>query len=195
MIFRLFIRTGFVSRKALSVFLVTLCIWSAGAFAEKMNSLIQEALYNFEMKGEIADAVRLLEKVSREGDREDRESAYFYLGKIKEISNSRNSANFYYQQSLNITRDAGKAYWLSEREASTSSTNDALIRNKLALKSPIEKIFKNEATFLLLRNGTIKKVLADTIVDVRSEIPVKSEILKIDDFGIWFQASERDMRA
>lgn len=192
MIFRLFIRTGFVSRKALSVFLVTLCIWSAGAFAEKMNSLIQEALYNFEMKGEIADAVRLLEKVSREGDREDRESAYFYLGKIKEISNSRNSANFYYQQSLNITRDAGKAYWLSEREASTSSTNDALIRNKLALKSPIEKIFKNEATFLLLRNGTIKKVLADTIVDVRSEIPVKSEILKIDDFGIWFQASERD---
>lgn len=169
-----------------------LCFMYAGTFAEKMNSLIQEALYDFEMKGETSEAVRLLEKVSSEGDREDRENAYFYLGKIKEISGNRSLANVYYQQSLNITRDTDKAYWLSEREAVTSSTNDVLVKKRFTLRSPIERVFKDEATYLLLRNGNIKKVLADTIVDVRSEIPVKSEILKIDDTGIWYQTVERD---
>ena len=179
-------------RRALAAFLAVLFICSANAVAEKMNAQIQEAIYDFEMKGETAEAVRLLEKISREGDKEDRENAFFYLGKIKEISNSKNSANFYYQQSLNSTRDIDKAYWLSEREASTSTINDALISNKFALKSPIEKIFNNETTYLLLRNGIIKKVLADSIVDVRSDIPVKSNILKIDDFGIWYQTAEQD---
>lgn len=180
------------TRKAFLAFLAVFCICSSSAFAEKMNALIQEAIYNFEMKGETAEAIRLLEKVSTQGDKEDRENAFFYLGKIKELSNNRTSANFYYQQSLNTTRETGRAYWLSEREAATSNTNDALIKKKFTLRSPIAKVFRNEATYLLLQNGNIKKVLADTIIDIRTGIPAKSNILKVDDFGIWYQNVDKD---
>ena len=96
--------TRIAKRKAFIAFLAVFCICSASAFAEKMNALIQEAIYDFEMKGETAEAIRLLEKVSTQGDKEDRENAFFYLGKIKELASNRNSANFYYQQSLNTTR-------------------------------------------------------------------------------------------
>ena len=184
--------TRIAKRKAFIAFLAVFCICSASAFAEKMNALIQEAIYDFEMKGETAEAIRLLEKVSTQGDKEDRENAFFYLGKIKELASNRNSANFYYQQSLNTTRDTDRAYWLSEREAATSNTNDVLIKNKFTLRSPIAKVFKNEATYLLLQNGNIKKVLADTIIDIRTGIPARSDILKIDDFGIWYQNADKD---
>ena len=180
------------TRKVSTTFLALLCICSAGAHAEKMNSLLQEAIYNFEMKGNTAEAIRMLEKVSTQGDREDRENAFFYLGKIKELESNRNSANFYYQQSLNTTRETDRAYWLSEREAATSNTNDFLIKNKFALRSPIAKVFKNEATYLLLQNGNIKKVLADTIIDIRTGIPARSDILRIDDLGIWYQTLDKD---
>ena len=186
------IRTCNATRRALTAFLAVLCICSASAFAEKMNSAIQEAIYDFEMKGETAEAIRLLEKVSTQGDKEDRENAFFYLGKIRELSNNKTSANFYYQQSLNTTRETDRAYWLSEREAATSSTNDVLIKNKFTLRSPIAKVFRNEATYLLLQSGAIKKVLADTIIDVRTGIPARSDILKIDDSGIWYQTLDRD---
>ena len=189
---RLHIRTCNATRRALTAFLAVFCICSASAFAEKMNSTIQEAIYDFEMKGETAEAIRLLEKVSTQGDKEDRENAFFYLGKIRELSNNKTSANFYYQQSLNTTRETDRAYWLSEREAATSSTNDVLIKNKFTLRSPIAKVFRNEATYLLLQSGAIKKVLADTIVDVRTGIPARSDILKIDDSGIWYQTLDRD---
>ena len=71
------IRTCNATRRALTAFLAVLCICSASAFAEKMNSTIQEAIYDFEMKGETAEAIRLLEKVSTQGDKEDRENAFF----------------------------------------------------------------------------------------------------------------------
>ena len=177
--------------KAKSV-LALLSLCGVFAHAEKMNSTIQEAIYEFEMKGETAKATRLLEKVSTQGDREDREKAFFYLGKIKELSGNRASANFYYQQSLSSTKEINKAYWLSEREAATGNTNEALIKKRVALRSPIKKVFKGEPSYILLNNGNIKKVLADTIVDVRAGLPEKSDILNIDGSGIWFQTSARD---
>ena len=180
-----------VARTALFV-LVCLGVYCGNAFAEKMNSTIQEAIYEFEMKGETAKATRLLETVGKQGDREDREKAFFYLGKIKELSGNRTSANFYYTQSLYLTKETSKAYWLSERDAATSVRNDVLIRKKFPLRSAINKVFKNDATYLLLQNGNIKKVLADTIIDIRAGIPARSEILKIDGSGIWYQNANRD---
>ena len=162
------------------------------ALAERMNSTIQEAIYEFEMKGEVGKATRLLEMVSKQGDREDREKAFFYLGKIKELSGNRTSANFYYNQSLSFTKETAKAYWLSEREAATGIVNDVLIRKKIPLRASIEKVFKGDATYLLLRNGSIKKVYADTVVDIRAGIPARSDVLKIDGTGIWYQTANRD---
>ena len=179
------------SWKAKSV-LALLCLCCVFAHAEKMNSTIQEAIYEFEMKGETAKAIRLLEKVSTQGDREDRENAFFYLGKIRELASNKSSANFYYRQSLATTKETNKAYWLSRREAVTSSTNDALIKNKIALRSSIAKVFKGEPSYILLRNGNIKKVLADTVVDMRAGLPARAEVLNIDGSGIWYQTGAKD---
>ena len=184
-------RIALAARKATSV-LALLCLCGSFAHAEKMNSTIQEAIYEFEMKGETAKAIRLLEKVTTQGDREDRENAFFYLGKIKELAGNDASANFYYQQSLANTKETSKAYWLSEREAFTGNTYESLIKNKVPLRSSIEKVFKGEPSYILLRNGGIKKVLADTIVDMRVGLPEKSDVLSIDGSGLWFQASTRD---
>ena len=179
------------SWKAKSV-LALLSLCGVFAHAEKMNSTIQEAIYEFEMKGETAKATRLLEKVTSQGDREDKEKAFFYLGKIKELAGNNASANFYYQQSLSSTKEINKAYWLSEREAATGNTNEALIKNKVALRSSIKKVFKGEPSYILLNNGNIKKVLADTVVNVRTGIPEKSDILNIDASGIWYQTFTKD---
>ena len=130
-------RIALAARKATSV-LALLCLCGTFAHAEKMNSTIQEAIYEFEMKGETAKAIRLLEKVSTQGDREDRENAFFYLGKIKELAGNDASANFYYQQSLANTKETSKAYWLSEREAFTGNTYESLIKNKVPLRSSIQ---------------------------------------------------------
>ena len=74
-----------------------------------MASDIQEAIYNFEMKGNVNEAVRILEKVSRQGDKDDQREANFFLGKIYELSSSKNSANYYYRQSLRKTKETGKS--------------------------------------------------------------------------------------
>ncbi|MBR4785101.1 MAG: hypothetical protein IK012_07600 [Fibrobacter sp.] len=179
------------SWKAKSV-LALLCLCSIFAHAEKMNSTIQEAIYEFEMKGETAKATRLLEKVTTQGDREDKEKAFFYLGKIKELAGNNASANFYYQQSLSTTKEINKAYWLSEREAATGNTNEALIKKRITLRSPIRKVFKGEPSYVLLNSSSIKKVLADTVINVRAGVPEKSDILNIDASGIWYQPFTRD---
>jgi len=44
--------------------ILALCtLFSSVSFASKMASQLQEAIYLFEMKGEVDDAIRLLEKI------------------------------------------------------------------------------------------------------------------------------------
>ena len=55
--------------KAWLLITIALCsLFSAHVHASKMASQLQEAIYLFEMKGEVDDAIRLLEKISRQGD-------------------------------------------------------------------------------------------------------------------------------
>ncbi len=162
------------------------------ALAEKMSYTLQEAIYLFEMKGEVQPAISRLEKVATEGDAEDREKANFFLGKIQELANNSSSANFYYTQSLNETKNTSKAYWLAERSAATSRSFETILKNVVKLNSPIKQIFRGSATYLLLRNGSIKKVDNDTLVSIHANIPSDFEILKIDEQNIWFQNTEKD---
>ena len=74
--------------------LVWLCGFASIAWAEKKETVIQEALYLFEMKGETADAIKMLENAAMQGDEDDKEKAYFYLGKIQELAGNNTSANF-----------------------------------------------------------------------------------------------------
>ena len=168
-------------------------VWFCGvfAFAEKMESSIQEALYLFEMKGETVDAIKMLENAAMQGDEDDKEKAYFYLGKIQELSDNKTSANFYYEQSLARTNEVSKAYWLSERESATSSKPEALLRAPIQLKTPIQKTFGKSPTYLLLNDGSICKIKDDRLEKITT-VPENKQIFNIDRQGIWYQPIDQD---
>ena len=171
--------------------LVWLCGLVSFTFAEKMETSIQEALYLFEMKGETSEAIKMLENAAMKGDEDDKEKAYFYLGKIQELSDNKTSANFYYEQSLARTNEVAKAYWPSERESATSTKPEALLRTPIQLKSPIQKTFGKNPTFLLLNDGSICKIKDDRL-DIITTAPAHQQIFNIDRQGIWYQPADQD---
>lgn len=156
-----------------------------------MESSIQEALYLFEMKGETSEAIKMLENAAIQGDEDDKEQAYFYLGKIQELSDNKTSANFYYEQSLARTNEVAKAYWLSERESATSNKPEALLRAPIQLKSSIQKTFGKNPTYLLLSDGSICKIKDDRIENI-AKAPDNKLIFNIDRQGIWYQPADQD---
>lgn len=160
--------------------------------ANKMASDIQEAIYLFEMKGEVNESVRILKKVSVQGDKEDQQEANFFLGKIYELSGDNNNANSYYRKSLHDTKETGKSYWLAEREAATSSTPEKLLKNNLHVRYPIKKIFYGNPTHILLNNNSIYKIENDTLVEIKIPLPIDVQILDIIPQGIWYQTKEKD---
>lgn len=172
--------------------LVSALLCLGHAYASKMDATIQEAVYLFEMKGDMATATSLLEKVAKDGDQSDKEQANFYLGKIQELSNNRQSANFYYGQSLANTNKTNLAYWLAEREAITSNQAERLLQKPLVLSSPIHKTFGQFPTFLLLKNGTIKKISSAGLQNVSSPVGPDSEIYQINTQGIWHKTASED---
>lgn len=175
-----------------AVMLVWLCGLLSLAFAEKMESSIQEALYRFEMKGEFQKAVSILENVVSEGDSADREQASFYLGKIQDLAGNRQSAQLYYKQSLQQNKKASKAYWLAERIAATTSEFETVQKKSLRLKSPIQKIFDGNPAYIYLQNGSTYKILNDSLIHVPTGLPSSAEVLKIDNTGIWYSSPEKD---
>lgn len=169
-----------------------LCVWPGFAYAEKMASTIQEAIYLFELKGERNEAVRLLEQAVNQGDKEDQEDAYFYLGKIQELAGNKSSSNFYYQQSLSRVTETSKAYWLAERDAATNSQAEFLQKASIPLKSFVQKSYGENPTFLTLRDGSILRVEDDKVVPIAIDIPRDANIFSISSKGIWYQTNERD---
>lgn len=169
-----------------------LALCCGNSFADRMASDIQAAIYNFEMKGNVNEAVRILEKVSKQGDKEDQQEANFFLGKIYELSSNKNKANLYYKQSLRKTKETGKAYWLAARTASTSESPEALLKNSLRLRFPIKKIFYGPTTHILLQNNSIYKIENDSLIEIRIPLPLDAQILTINSQGIWYQRNERD---
>lgn len=172
------------------VVVIVLCI--GNVFAEKMTSNIQEAIYLFEMKGKSQEAIRILEKVTINGDQEDKESANFFLGKIHELADEKEQANNNYHQSLRNSRETNKAYWLAEREAATSNKAECLLKNKFTTKSPIKSIYYGPISYILLNNNTIQKIEKDSLVNVNVEIPAEASVLNITQHGVWFQFPTMD---
>lgn len=175
-----------------ALLLVWLCGLCSLSFAEKMESSIQEALYLFELKGEVNEAVKLLEKAANNGDEDDKEKAFFYLGKIQEISDNKQSAQFYYSQSLARTTDNAKAYWLAEREGVNSDRPERLLRKPILMPGAIDNVFGTAPAFLLLHNKSVKKIEDEKLVDMGVQLPDNSKVLKITPEGIWFQDPTQD---
>ena len=176
----------------MAIMLVWLCGIVSFANAEKMEASIQEALYRFEMKGEFQKAIGILEKVVSEGDHEDKEQASFYLGKIQELAGNRQSANLYYKQSLQNTKETSKAYWLAERIGATANKPETIQKNILRLKSPVQKIFNGNPTYIHLQNGEIYKIANDSLIKIPTNIASGAEILKVNNAGLWYATPEKD---
>lgn len=167
-------------------------LFISNSSAAKMEANIQEAIYLFEMKGNFSSAISILEKVAKDGDEKDKEQAYFYLGKIYELSGNNQSANFYYRQSLATVEETKQAYWLAERDANTSSQPEQLLKKPLSLPSPIKKVFGENPAFVLLRNGSIKKLSTSGLQNVPQIVPAESEIYQISSQGIWYKPLSED---
>lgn len=172
------------------VVVLMLCI--GNIFAEKMTSNIQEAIYLFEMKGETSEAIRILEKVAIQGDLEDQESANFFLGKIRELANEKDQANYNYHQSLRNVKETNKAYWLAEREAATSEESEKLLKNRLIARSSIKNIFYGQTSYILLNNNTVHKIEKDSLVNTNVDIPKDADIVNISQQGVWYQKPTMD---
>ena len=172
---------------------LALCaLFSSHASASKMASQLQEAIYLFEMKGEVDDAIRMLERVSRQGDSDDKESAFFYLGKIYDLANNKAQANHFYNRSQTINKTTSKAYWLAGRDAATSFSPEKLLKKTLTLKSHIRRIFDGKNANILFENGHIAKVEDGKITEIQSKIEEGQILLHIDSDGMWYQNSTRD---
>ena len=167
-------------------------LFSSQASASKMASQLQEAIYLFEMKGEVDEAIRLLEKISRQGDTDDKESAFFYLGKIYDMANNKAQANHFYARSQAITTTTSKAYWLAERDAATSFAPERLLQKTITLKSPIRKFFDGKNANILFENGHIAKIERGTLTEIPSSLEEGNALLQIDSDGMWYQNAQRD---
>ena len=167
-------------------------LFSSHAFASKMASQLQEAIYLFEMKGEVDDAIRLLEKISRQGDDDDKESAFFYLGKIYDMANNKAQANHFYGRSQALTHTTSKAYWLAGRDAATNFSPERLLQKVIPLRSPIRKFFNGKNANILFENGHIAKIESGMIIEIASKLGESDHLLHIDSDGMWYQNSTRD---
>ena len=175
-----------------AIMLVWLCGLLSFTFAEKMESSIQDALYRFEMKGEYKKAIGILENVISEGDSEDKEQASFYLGKIQELAGNRQSASLYYKQSLQKTSSTSKAYWIAERIAATENSPETIQKKSLRLKAPLRKVFEGSPVYFHLQDGSIYKIVNDSLIKIPTHLTDNPEILDIDNTGIWYYLSEKD---
>lgn len=166
--------------------------FTGNVFAGSQETSLQEAIYLFEMKGENAEAIRILENIANNGDKDDREQAYFYLGKIQELAGNNSSSNFYYQQSLSRTAETAKAYWLSERDAATSQQPENLQKKHIPLKGAILSIYGTNPAFIQFKDGSIRRIEDDKLTTTPVNLPYNATVLAINSKGIWFQPETKD---
>jgi hypothetical protein len=157
--------------KAWVLTVLALCsLFSSQALASKMASQLQEAIYLFEMKGEVDESIRLLEKISRQGDADDKEAAFFYLGKIYDLANNRAQSNHFYSRSQGFTHNTSKAYWLAGRDAATNYAPERLLQKVIPLRSPIRKFFPGKNANILFENGHIAKIESGMVIEIAAKL-------------------------
>ncbi len=172
----------------LGIFLLGSGIHAAAGTA----SLIDEALYLFEMKGEYAEAISILEKVSVEGSVREKETAFFNLGKIFELSGNHSSALFYYREALMLASSDKIAYYLSGKIAALDSSPEPLVKNYQKLTSPITRVFSGESPAIALENGQLLRFQNQKWTTSPSAlIPENAIVHAVSSTGVWFSIPEK----
>ncbi len=161
------------------------------AWASKMASSIDEAAYLFEFKGQFEEAISLLEKISVEGDEDDKSEAYFLLGKIHDLSQNTTSAIFNYTQALISPRYDAEAYWIAERLAYLNPTPERLVKANVKTTAPISRIFASNNPTILLSNNQLLRLYGDKFVSIPAVLPEKALIHAVSNTGIWFSQPDK----
>ncbi|MBP5248260.1 MAG: hypothetical protein J6Z31_10470 [Fibrobacter sp.] len=154
-----------------------------------MDMELYEAVYQFELKGNFADAQDLLSRISLEGDEEDKSKAFFLLGKIQEVSENPQTAVFYYRQALANPNNVQEAYFLASRIATLDSNPERIVLNRTKFSAPIRKTFASCAPSILLVNNQIYSLHEEKFIPVPLYIPADSKIFSITYQGIWYSSN------
>ena len=157
-----------------------------GAFALRMDKELYEAVYQFELKGNFADAQDMLSRISIEGDDEDKSRAFFLLGKIQEISENPQNAAFYYRQALIRPETASDAFFLASRIAKLDTAPERLILEKARFSAPIRETFSGKTPSVLLSNNQLYVLHNEKFVSIPTFIPASAKIHAVAQTGIWF---------
>lgn len=166
---------------------ITLLFLSTPCFSKSSSQKIREATYLFEMKGEYDEATKLLEEVSRTGNKQEQAEADFLLGKIQELYNKKEGASFYYLQNLLHTKIPAQAYWDAERLARITPEPEILVKNTLALPAPLKQVFFGDSVQILLANHILFNPESKKQTQIPEDIPYTAPILHISESGIWWK--------
>lgn len=151
-----------------------------------MDKELLKAVYEFEIKGNFAEAEDMLSKISLEGDAAEKSEAFFLLGKIQELSASPQNAAFYYRQALANPKSAGMAYFLASRIAALDSSPERLVERPIRLRSPVERSFPGESPAVLLSNGALYRLPSDDSPLEKLPLPEGSKVQAVSPAGIWY---------
>lgn len=162
------------------------CLLFSAALSSRMDKELYEAVYQYEIKGNFADAQDQLSRISIEGDEEDKGKAFFLLGKIQELSESPLNAIFYYRQALINPASARDAYFLAGRIARLDTSPERLALGKVRFSSPIRETFPGKQPFILLTNNQLYTLHNEKFVSVPTFLSERAKILSVTQNGIWF---------
>lgn len=151
-----------------------------------MDKQLQKAVYEFEIKGNFAEAEDMLSKISLEGDAAEKSEAFFLLGKIQELSANPQNAAFYYRQALANPGSAGMAYFLASRIAALDSNPERLVGRPIRLPAPVERTFPGDAPAVLLSNGTLYRLPGEDSPIKKLPLPEGSKVQAVSSAGIWY---------
>lgn len=171
-----------------TLFFCVIALCSA-ALASRMDLELYEAIYQFELKGNFADAQDLLSRISLEGDDEDKSKAFFLLGKIQEVSENPQTAVFYYRQALANPNNVREAYFLASRIAALDSSPERIVLNRTKFPAPIRKTFASSSPSILLVNNQIFSLHEEKFISTPLFIPADSKIFSVTHQGVWYTSN------
>lgn len=167
-------------------FLPVLALLAAQAFGGERAVDLREAAYLFELKGEAAEAKKILEDVSKAGERDDRAAADFLLAKIQDLEGNDQTAAFFYRQSQLETEIPAQAYWAAERIAMLERSPEKLLQSSIALPSPVQRVLEGDAPRLLLADKSVYEPAEARYLKLPADVPETARLICLTATGVWW---------
>ena len=168
-------------------FMLLLAALACLSFAGERAVDIREAAYLFEMKGEAAEAKKILEDISKAGEQDDRASADFLLAKIQDLEGNDQTAAFFYRQSQLETEIPAQAFWAAERLAMLERSPEKLLRSSIALPSPIAQVLPGDEPRILLGDKNVYEPSAGRYLKLPADVPETAHLLYLTAAGAWWR--------